>query len=65
MLKIIIPLAGTSDFFVNSGYHYPKPLIEIKVSGAIINESTADFTPAQIVKRMNIFQKTTQLGKVK
>jgi RHS repeat-associated protein len=33
-----------------------KPLIEIKVSGAIINESTADFTPAQIVKRMNIFQ---------
>jgi NDP-sugar pyrophosphorylase family protein len=29
MLKIIIPLAGASDLFVNSGYHYPKPLIEI------------------------------------
>ncbi|UAJ14212.1 nucleotidyl transferase [Aquirufa lenticrescens] len=29
MLKIIMPLAGKSDLFVNSGYHYPKPLIEI------------------------------------
>ncbi|WP_223129912.1 glycosyltransferase family 2 protein [Aquirufa lenticrescens] len=24
-----MPLAGKSDLFVNSGYHYPKPLIEI------------------------------------
>ena len=30
MLKIIIPLAGSSDTFINSGYSYPKPLIEIK-----------------------------------
>lgn len=29
MLKIIMPLAGTSDLFINAGYHYPKPLIEI------------------------------------
>lgn len=24
-----MPLAGKSDLFVNAGYHYPKPLIEI------------------------------------
>lgn len=30
MLKIIIPLAGSSDLFSKSGYYYPKPLIEIK-----------------------------------
>jgi NDP-sugar pyrophosphorylase family protein len=29
MLKIIVPLAGPSDLFVNAGYSYPKPLIEI------------------------------------
>lgn len=29
MLKIIIPLAGSSELFSNSGYYYPKPLIEI------------------------------------
>lgn len=29
MLKIIIPLAGTSDLFIEAGYNYPKPLIEI------------------------------------
>lgn len=30
MLKIIIPIAGPSDLFVNAGYLYPKPLIELK-----------------------------------
>lgn len=30
MLKIIIPLAGSSKLFFNAGYIYPKPLIEIK-----------------------------------
>jgi len=30
MLKIIIPLAGSSELFINSGYTYPKPLIDIK-----------------------------------
>jgi len=29
MLKIIIPMAGPSDLFLNAGYAYPKPLIEI------------------------------------
>lgn len=29
MLKIIIPLAGSSDLFLNAGYAYPKPLIEV------------------------------------
>ena len=29
MLNIIIPIAGSSDFFEKSGYQYPKPLIEV------------------------------------
>ena len=29
MLKIIIPLAGTSELFEKAGFFYPKPLIEI------------------------------------
>lgn len=30
MLKIIIPLAGSSEIFQKAGFPYPKPLIEIK-----------------------------------
>ena len=30
MLKIIIPLGGSSELFSSAGYFYPKPLIEIK-----------------------------------
>lgn len=30
MLKIIIPLGGSSELFASSGFFYPKPLIEIK-----------------------------------
>jgi dTDP-glucose pyrophosphorylase len=30
MLKIIIPLAGSSEIFQKAGYLYPKPLIEVK-----------------------------------
>jgi NDP-sugar pyrophosphorylase family protein len=30
MLKIIIPLAGPSELFINAGFNYPKPLIESK-----------------------------------
>ncbi|AIL47099.1 glycosyltransferase family 2 protein [Elizabethkingia anophelis] len=30
MLKILIPLAGSSELFEKAGYNYPKPLIEIK-----------------------------------
>lgn len=29
MLKIIIPLAGSSELFSSIGYFYPKPLIEV------------------------------------
>ncbi|WP_017258039.1 glycosyltransferase family 2 protein [Pedobacter arcticus] len=29
MLKIIIPLAGSSELFSKAGYFYPKPLIEV------------------------------------
>ena len=29
MLKIIVPLAGSSELFLNAGYVYPKPLIEV------------------------------------
>ena len=29
MLKIILPLAGSSDLFQKAGFPYPKPLIEI------------------------------------
>lgn len=32
MLKILIPLAGSSELFEKAGYNYPKPLIEIKGS---------------------------------
>jgi dTDP-glucose pyrophosphorylase len=30
MLKIIIPLAGSSELFQKAGFSYPKPLIDIK-----------------------------------
>jgi NDP-sugar pyrophosphorylase family protein len=30
MLKIIIPLGGSSELFSSAGYFYPKPLIEVK-----------------------------------
>jgi len=29
MLKIIVPLAGSSELYKNAGYVYPKPLIEV------------------------------------
>ena len=29
MLKIIIPLAGSSELYTNAGFSYPKPLVEI------------------------------------
>lgn len=30
MLKIIVPLGGSSELFSSAGYFYPKPLIEVK-----------------------------------
>lgn len=29
MVNILVPMAGTSHFFENTEYHFPKPLIEI------------------------------------
>ncbi len=29
MLKIIVPLAGSSELYTNAGFSYPKPLVEI------------------------------------
>jgi NDP-sugar pyrophosphorylase family protein len=29
MLKVVIPLAGSSELFIKAGYSYPKPLIEL------------------------------------
>jgi NDP-sugar pyrophosphorylase family protein len=44
MLKIVIPLAGRSDLFINAGYYYPKPLIEFNgktmIEWVIENPST-------------------------
>jgi len=52
MLKIIIPLAGSSDLFLNAGYAYPKPLIEINGAPMIqlVIEKTASITaPCEFV----------------
>lgn len=52
MLKIIIPLAGSSELFQNSGYHYPKPLIEINGTPMIqlvIEKLVAVPEPFQII----------------
>lgn len=35
MVKFILPLAGSSELFINAGYVYPKSLIEIKGSPMI------------------------------
>jgi NDP-sugar pyrophosphorylase family protein len=52
MLKIIIPLAGSSELFEKAGFPYPKPLIEVKGKPMIewVIESTKSITtPYQIV----------------
>lgn len=52
MLKIILPLAGSSDLFQKAGFHYPKPLIEIKGKPMIewVIESTKTIIiPSQII----------------
>jgi dTDP-glucose pyrophosphorylase len=52
MLKIIIPLAGSSEIFQKAGFSYPKPLIEIKGKPMIewVIESTKSLAvPHQIV----------------
>ena len=52
MLKIIIPLAGSSEIFQKAGFPYPKPLIEIKGKPMIewvIERTRSIKTPNQII----------------
>jgi NDP-sugar pyrophosphorylase family protein len=52
MLKIILPLAGSSDLFQKAGFPYPKPLIEINGKPMIewVIESTRSLDiPSQII----------------
>ena len=52
MLKIILPLAGSSDLFQKAGFPYPKPLIEINGKPMIewVIESTKSLAiPSQII----------------
>lgn len=52
MLKIIIPIAGTSDLFEKAGFFYPKPLIEINGTPMIqlvVEKTNAIKIPHQIV----------------
>jgi dTDP-glucose pyrophosphorylase len=52
MLKIILPLAGSSDLFAKAGFPYPKPLIEIKGKPMIqwVIENTSRITvPFEII----------------
>jgi NDP-sugar pyrophosphorylase family protein len=50
MLRIIIPLAGSSELFVNAGYYYPKPLIEL--NGAPMIEKVLQ-NPAVIQQKLS------------
>lgn len=52
MLKIIIPLAGSSEIFQKAGYLYPKPLIEIKgipMIQRVIDSTKTLNTPYEII----------------
>lgn len=52
MLKIIIPIAGSSELFINAGFPYPKPLIEIKGTPMIqwvIEETSSIPDPNQFI----------------
>jgi NDP-sugar pyrophosphorylase family protein len=52
MLKIIIPLAGSSEIFQKAGYLYPKPLIEIKgipMIQRVIDSTKTINTPNKII----------------
>jgi NDP-sugar pyrophosphorylase family protein len=52
MLKIILPLAGSSDLFQKAGFPYPKPFIEINGKPMIewVIESTRSLDiPSQII----------------
>lgn len=51
MLKIIVPLGGSSELFANAGHFYPKPLIEIvgKPMVQLVIEHAAFNIPHQFV----------------
>lgn len=52
MLKIILPLAGSSELFQKAGFLYPKPLIDVKGKPMIewVIESTRSIVvPSQII----------------
>lgn len=52
MLKIIIPIAGSSSLFINAGYAYPKPLIEINgvpMIQRVIEDAGAISDPYQFI----------------
>lgn len=52
MLKIVVPLAGSSELFLNAGYVYPKPLIEVNGTLMIqwVIEKTANIEePYQLI----------------
>jgi|688.fasta_scaffold336815_2 NDP-sugar pyrophosphorylase family protein len=52
MLKIIIPLAGSSEIFQKAGFLYPKPLIEVKgipMIQRVINSVKTISTPYKII----------------
>ena len=53
MLKIIIPLAGTSELFSKAGFFYPKPLIEI--NGKLMIELVIEKTNVISIPHQLIF----------
>lgn len=53
MLKIIIPIAGTSELFIKAGFLYPKPLIEI--NGAPMIELVIEKTKSLTIDHQLVF----------
>ena len=51
MLKIIVPLGGSSELFTNAGHFYPKPLIEImgKPMVQLVIENASISVPHQFI----------------
>jgi dTDP-glucose pyrophosphorylase len=52
MLKIVIPLAGSSEMFSKAGFFYPKPLIEINgipMIQLVIEKTNAILIPHKLV----------------
>lgn len=62
MLNIVIPLAGSSELYLNSGFQYPKPIIEvlgktmIEVVLQIPNQTKFDHQFIFIIKEEDSFK---------